>query len=105
SVVALKTVEKLNVKIAGLVLAGGFVDPEFKDHKRPFEKSFSWRFDVDKIKRNTGFISALHDTHDVAISDDQAKRLGELLGVTVKKVRAVESHFDADEEPEILKAV
>ena len=105
AVVAMKVVEKLNRKIMGLVLAGGFVDPRFKDHARNFENKFDWNFDTEKIIRNCGFINALHDVHDFAISDEQAKNLERTLGIVAEKVEAQMPHFDAPEEPEILKAL
>ncbi len=38
TVVAMKVLEKLQAKIAGLVLVGGFVSPNFKDHPGLFKK-------------------------------------------------------------------
>jgi leucyl-tRNA synthetase len=102
TVVAMKVVEKLPKRIAGLVLAGGFVDPKFKDHRRNFEEKFAWEFDAKKIKANTGFIRAIHDINDVAVSDEQADRLAKTLGISVLRVKAQEPHFDGKEEPEIL---
>ncbi|HVW82758.1 MAG TPA: alpha/beta fold hydrolase [Candidatus Paceibacterota bacterium] len=105
AVVAMKTAEKLRTRIGGLVLAGGFVDPKFKDHARNFENKFEWRFDAAKIRANCGFICALQDVNDVAVSEEQADRLGKALGITVKRVQAEEPHFDGREEPEILRAL
>ncbi len=105
TVVAMKVVEKLQRKIAGLVLAGGFADVKFKDHPRPFEKTFNWKFDASKIKNNVGFIKLLHDIKDIAVDEGQAFRLGELLQTPVQKVIAEEPHFDGNTEPTILKAL
>ncbi len=105
TVVAMKVAEKLNKKIAGLVLAGGFVDAKFKDHPRNFTDRFVWKFNAEKIKDNCGFIKALHDINDVAISDGQADRLASLLDIPVERVVAQTPHFDSDEEPLILKAL
>lgn len=105
SVIALKILEKLDKKIAGLVTVGGFVDTDFKDHHRNFEKTFNWNFDFNKIKSNTGFIHVLHDTNDVAIKNSQAKRLAQALGVSVHECVANDSHFTAKKEPEVLNAL
>lgn len=105
SVVAMKVLEKLNKKIAGLILAGGFVDTEFKDHDRNFDKTFNWNFDFDKIKSNTGFIKVLHDKNDDAITYEQAQRLANALGVPIEEFIANESHFTSKEEPLILEAI
>ncbi|MDE2188763.1 MAG: class I tRNA ligase family protein, partial [Patescibacteria group bacterium] len=90
SVIALKVAEKLQMKIAGLVLAGGFVDPKFKDHSRIFENKFNWKFDAEKIRQNCTSIIALQDRNDIAISNEQAESLGKLLQVAVKQVTAEE---------------
>jgi len=105
AVTALKVAEKLERNIAGIVLAGGFIDPEFKDHKRPFETTFTWEFDVEKIKDTAGFIHILHDKNDDAVSADQATRLGELFHLPVNTVEAKEEHFCGTEEPELLDEI
>jgi leucyl-tRNA synthetase len=105
SVVALKVLEKLQTKIAGLVLTGGFTDPNFKDHKRPFENSFGWKFNFEKIKQNTGFVRILHDSTDTSISIEQANILASALGITLKIVKAQSPHFGSKEEPEALQAI
>ncbi len=105
TVVAMKVAERLDKKIAGLVLAGGFVDPHFKDHPRNFENTFNWKFNADKIRDTCGFITALHDVNDGAISNGQAERLGAALGITVTRVIANDFHFDGKTEPSILNAL
>ncbi len=105
AVTALKVAEKLNKKIASLVLVGGFVDPKFKDHARNFEKKFDWKFDNKKIHENVGHVTILHDRNDEAISLQQAERLGETLGLPINIVEAQDSHFCGVREPEILKVI
>ncbi len=105
SVVALKVLEKLNKKIAGLVTVGGFIDTNFKDHDRNFAERFGWDFDFNKIKLNVSFIRVLHDKNDVAITDGQAKRLATALGVNVIERMANEGHFCAKEEPAIFEVI
>ncbi len=46
-----------HTKLAGLVLAAGFVDPRFADHSRAFETTFTWDFDAQKIKKGEVVIS------------------------------------------------
>jgi len=105
TVIAMKVTEKLQKKIAGLVLAGGFIDCQFCDHPRPFDKTFNWKFDSQKIRDTVGFIKLLHDVNDVAISEGQADRLGAFLKTPITKVTAEDSHFDGNIEPTILKAL
>jgi predicted alpha/beta hydrolase family esterase len=93
--VALKVLEMLNVKIAGLVLAGGFISHNFKDRKRPFEKTFSWKFDFSKIKPNVGKITLLQDPNDYAVSDDQAAELSEALNIPITRQAGSAPHFTA----------
>ncbi|MAG12821.1 hypothetical protein CL630_03355 [bacterium] len=105
AVTALKVAEKLQDKIAGITLVGGFIDPRFKDHSRNFENTFKWEFDVRKIKNITGFIKILHDINDIAVSGEQAKRLGKTLGFPVATIEAKDSHFCGTQEPDVLKAI
>src|SRR3989344_5629481 len=69
--VALRVAERLRKPIARMVLAGAFVDHKFRDKHRPFEKTFSWRYDREKIRRNVKTIQILHDSNDYAVSDAQ----------------------------------
>jgi len=105
TVVAMKVVEKLDKKIAGLVLSGAFMEPDFKDHERNFDKKFNWNFNFEKIKNNIGFIKIISDLHDSAVPIEQGRKLKEKLGAELKEVEAEEPHFDAEVEPEILKAI
>ena len=105
AVIALKVLEKLNKKIRGVVLAGGFLEPKFKDRPRPFEKTFTWKFDAEKIRKNAGFIKILSDPNDVAIPLEQGKLLAEKLNGELIEECAKKSHFQASEEPEILKSL
>ena len=50
AVVAMKVAEKLNHKIAGLILAGGFSTATFRDKPRPFHSTFNWEFDYKENK-------------------------------------------------------
>ncbi|PIQ92282.1 MAG: hypothetical protein COV70_00955 [Parcubacteria group bacterium CG11_big_fil_rev_8_21_14_0_20_39_22] len=105
SVVALKVIEKLDKKIAGLVTAGGFVSPNFKDKDRNFKDKFDWNFDFEKIKSNVGFIKILQDINDSAVSVEQAEELANGLGTDIDYVEATGSHFTGSEESTILDAI
>jgi len=100
--VALKVLEKLPVKIAGLITVGGFTKPHFKDHPRPFEKNFSWEFDFANVKRNAGEVKVLQDPNDDAVTDKQAQELAKALGVPVITRAGRLAHFRAEQEPEVL---
>lgn len=102
--VALKVLENLNVKIKKLVLVGGFIDTDFKDKKhRPFEKSFNWKFDFERIKNNVKEIVILRDSSDYAISHEQIDRIKEKLGVgEIIDATAKKPHFTNETEPIIL---
>ena len=103
TVVSLKVVENLKHPIQRLVLVAGFANPKFKDHPRPFEDSFDWKFDWKKIKKNVGSITLLHDIHDPAVSEERVQELEEKLGIQAIRVAAQEPHFDADNEPDVLQ--
>lgn len=102
SVVALKVLERLKGPIAGLVLVGGFVEPNFKDKPRPFEQNFKWSFNFQKIKNNLNFVKILSDTKDSAVPMEQGRKLHKFLGGELIETIAKESHFSATSEPEIL---
>lgn len=102
AVVAMKVLEKLDKPIGRLVLAGGFVDRDFKDHPRNFDKRFVWKFDGEKIRKNTHTIQILHDPRDYAISAEQVHRLEETLKTKAVPVASDEPHFLGKAERSIL---
>ncbi|OGY93196.1 MAG: hypothetical protein A3H70_00260 [Candidatus Komeilibacteria bacterium RIFCSPLOWO2_02_FULL_48_11] len=103
--VALKVAEKLKTKIRGLVLAGGFSSPKFKDKSRPFHNTFNWEFDFEKIKKSAGFIKILSDRNDYAVRIEQGKFLHENLGGELIETESQEPHFTANQEPVILNSL
>ena len=106
AVVAMKVIEKLEKPIAGLILAGGFLGPEGlykKDY--PYEKTFDWHFDFEKIKKNAGFIKILSDLEDRAVMPEQGRILQKKLGAELTEEVAVKPHFGADYEPMIMDAL
>ena len=105
SAVAMKVIEKLNHKIAGLVMAGGFAVPKFKDKHRSLEKTFNWNFDFEKIKKDVGFIKIISAINDYAVPLLQGKLLHQKLGGELFEVNAAESHFCGKQEPTILDTV
>lgn len=106
AVVAMKALEKLDKKIAGLATLGGFIDPsKFKDKPRPFY-TFKWQFDFNKIKQNTGFIKIFSDINDYAIPIEQGRMIKEKLGGHLIEMVAEGSHFkgqNGEAETEVLK--
>ena len=103
AVVAMKVLERLKKPIARLVLAGGFADPQFKDKHRNFEKRFEWKFNAEKICRNVKNIQILQDKNDYAVSDEQLRRLEDLLGVKAQQIEGGEPHFTGEKELPILR--
>ncbi|MCE9541098.1 class I tRNA ligase family protein [Candidatus Kaiserbacteria bacterium] len=102
AVTALKVLEKLERPIARLVTVGGFISKNFKDNPRPFEKTFSWTFDGEKIRSSVRSITVLHDPRDHAVSDAQAKELSDLLQTPVTVGTSNEPHFTGDTEPDVV---
>ncbi len=105
AVVALKVLEKLNTKIAGVVLAGGFTNPNFKDNSRPFAKTFNWQFDFNKIKSNVDFVKILSDPTDYAIPTEQGKNLQMNLAGALLEIPGEKPHYTSEVEPNILNAL
>ncbi len=102
SVAALKVLEKLDRPIARLVTVGGFISKNFKDNPRPFEKTFTWTFDGEKIRNNVGSITILHDPQDYAVSDAQAAELSALLQTPITIGTSTKPHFTGDQEPDVV---
>jgi len=103
SVVALKVMEKLNVKIAGLVLVAGFTEPKFKDKERPFTNTFDWRFDFDKIRDKVGFVKVVSDLNDHIVPAEQGRILAQKLKGILIETTSQKSHFLNSEEPNVFR--
>lgn len=103
SVVAMKAVEKLKQPIRRLILVGGFLKPRFGDRPRPFEKTFSWKFDFSKIKRRAADIRILHDQNDEIVPLARAKELALALGVEPILFAAEGMHACGRREPAVLE--
>jgi len=102
--VALKVVEALSKPIRKLILAAGFIDPHFKDHSRPFENTFDWKFNAEKIKTNTKEVVFLRASNDYAVPHEAALNMQRLFGGRIVDFKAQDEHVTGDREPEVLKA-
>ncbi len=102
AVLALKVAERLTKPLARLVTVGGFVDTNFKDKKRSFEKKWTWKFDGEAIRKNVRSVTVLHDPRDHAISDAQTEALAKLLGTQSITSTSNKPHFTGDTEPDVL---
>ncbi|MEK7594523.1 MAG: leucine--tRNA ligase [Patescibacteria group bacterium] len=103
SPVALKVVEGLSKPIKKLVIVCGFAEPKFVDKKRPFEQSFDWQFDFDKIKQNVEQIVILRDKNDTLIPPERAQFLLDKLGGTLVDFDAEENHACGPNEPVVIE--
>lgn len=102
TIVAMKAIQDLKTPIRRLVLVGGFLEPEFKDHQRPFANRFNWEFDFKKIRNNADKIIILQDINDHIIPAIQGKKLRDALGGELIEAVAQETHFCAALEPAVL---
>ncbi len=102
AVVTLKILEKLKKPVAGVLLIGGFLDPTFRDKKRPFDKTFKWHYDFERIRENAGFVKILSDRHDYAIPLAQGRKIQEKTGGELIETTAQKPHFTAEKEPSVL---
>ncbi|MCK5107492.1 MAG: class I tRNA ligase family protein, partial [Nanoarchaeota archaeon] len=98
---ALKIVEGLDKPIKKMVLVGAFIEP-FKED-RPYNKSFNWEFNFDKIKDNTKEIIVLADKNDDTVPFEKTKKVAEKTSGKLVIVEANKSHFRGEQEPEKLK--
>ncbi len=103
--VAMKVAEKLPHPIAGIVLAGGFIEPHFKDGPRPFEKDFKWEFDFEKIRKNVGFVRILSDMNDRSVPLEAGQAIHAGLDGRLRETIAEAPHFTGTEEPKILETI
>lgn len=103
AVVAMKAAESLSKPIRRLILAGGFTKPKFEDHPRPFERTFDWKFNFAKIKRNAPDIRILHDVNDKIVSLVRARELHSALGEEPILFKAEDVHICGKREPVVLE--
>lgn len=106
SVVALKVIEALKTKVAGLVLVAGFAEYIFDEKDFPFRDTFNWKFDFEKIKAQTGFIKILSDIRDPLVPLKAGYFLQQKLDGELFEIQAKTPHFNG-KNPEfaVLQAV
>ncbi len=105
TIISLKVLEKIQKPIKKLVLAGGFLTPDFKDNKkRDFTDKFDFKFDFEKIKRNVNEIVILSDKNDYVIPLEQGHKLKEKINGDLIETTAKIPHFKAEHEPDVLNA-
>jgi len=103
SVVAYRILEQLKHPIHKLILAGGLIEPKFRDKTRLAAKYLmSWKFDVEKIKKNVGQIVILEDDNDGLIPDGESKVIQAQIGGETYRVKANKPHFCGAVEPLVL---
>jgi len=102
SVIALKVIEQLNKPIKKLILAAGFIEPNTKD--RPYVKTFDWKFNLEKIKKNARQIIIFKDKNDKAIRKEAAIKLKNAIGGTIIEFEAQEQHICGEKELEVLNS-
>lgn len=103
--VALKVLEKLEKPVKKTVLVAPFAQTGFLDHERPFEKTFDWKFDFEKIKSNAGEVILLRPQNDTAVPQKRSEFIQEKIGGAIINFTAEEDHATGKKEPEILKNV
>jgi len=103
SVIALKVLEKVKKPIRKLVLAAGFSEPKFLDKKRSFEKTFDWKFDFEKIKKNVSKIKILRATNDSAVPQERAETLQQHFGGEILDFTADNNPISGKEEHVVLQ--
>lgn len=105
SVVALKVLEKVKTPIKRLVLVAGFAERGFLDHERPFEKTFDFNFDFEKIKKNVDEVIILRASNDTAVPAKRSDFIQSMIGGEIIDFKAEEDHVTGLREPEILKNI
>lgn len=103
-VVIYKLLEKLNKKVAKVLLVDPVVSPKFPDRARPMvEKSNDWKFDFEKIKQLSDEFIVLGDASFRTIFEEDLRKLSDALGGSLVLSQPIERHFLAAYEPIIWK--
>jgi len=104
SVVSYRILERLETPIKKLILVSGLIEPRFRDKDRPMAKYLmSWKFDLDKIKKNVGKIIILEDDNDDIIPEGESQVIKQALGGETWRGPAEKAHFCGKIEPVVLK--
>jgi leucyl-tRNA synthetase len=103
AVVAMKTLLKLNKKIARLVLIANAIDPTFEGaEKRPFHETFDWDINYKKIQELAPNRLVLSDLKEPPVRIAYLKHLASLLDAQLVETQAEKEHFTGDKEPDVL---
>lgn len=103
SVVALRILEKIPVKIRKTILVAGLMEPHLNSYPSGLAKRlFDWRFDFKKIKDRAGDLLILRDPRDPVIAADQALRIQQALGGKIFDIKAKKAHVCGRQEVEVL---
>lgn len=101
--VALKVMESVTTPIHKLILAAGTSMPDKEDKKYTYATEFDWKFNFEKIKRNTNTILILRDSSDDVVPWEEAGKLQRFLGGVVVDFTAEDIHISGKKEPAILE--
>ncbi|MCX6741383.1 MAG: class I tRNA ligase family protein, partial [Candidatus Parcubacteria bacterium] len=102
SVVIFKLLEKLNKKVAMILLVDPVVRPDFADRQRPMvAKSCGWKFDWKKIKKLSDEFIILGDKEFGTIFEKDLRDLAQQLDSNLILVKPEAGHFTAANEPTI----
>lgn len=103
TIIAMKVLEKLKTPIARTVLVSGLIEPDVKNKSLPMNLLFNWRFDIEKIKKNSGEIKILRDLSDTVIGDCQGQAIQKKLGGELVEFTAEKPHTCGHVEPVVLE--
>ncbi len=99
---ALKVLERISGPIRRTILIGCYAENHFLDENFS-EHAFDWKFDVGKIRRNSGRITLLRDLEDTSVPQENTLKLHQLIGGELLDYVAEEPHFCGKIEPAILE--
>jgi leucyl-tRNA synthetase len=116
NILMMKILEKIKIKIAGLVMVGAplprlteeYKDGRaFKDFKpRPVLADYcDWKFNFKTIKEKVDKIVILEDENDHIVPRDDPKKLAELLDAEYILSTGNKTHFNGEKEEKVLNCI
>ncbi|MFZ2594052.1 MAG: alpha/beta fold hydrolase [Minisyncoccia bacterium] len=106
AVVAMKVLERLNIKVAGLILVAPAMEERFSpDQPRPFWKTFTMVCDYEKIKSLAGFRKILADSLENEKRGKYIEYLSEKISAKIHEAKAKKIHFTSSDEPFVVQNV
>src|SRR3989344_2303224 len=103
AVVAMKALQKMNKKIARLVLIAPTIDPAFPGaEERPFHKTFKWDIDYELLKKLAPNRLLLSDLKEPEVRINYIRHLAPKLDAQLVETHATQEHFTGDKEPDVL---